>query len=98
MIFQKGEIDVTPAGVRSGWRWHEKSKVIAIALEHYKRSLDFIAGHYAEVVAFEDLANMAALSPSHFSRLFKRIIGQSPMHFVMTYRLEQAKKKLSRPK
>lgn len=29
-IYHKDEIAVTPAGVRSGWRWDEKSKVIII--------------------------------------------------------------------
>ena len=62
---------------------------------HYKRVLDFVADHFAETITVENLANIAALSPSHFSRLFKQTIGQSPMHFVMTYRVEQAKKKLS---
>ena len=32
-IYHKNEIVVTPAGVRSGWKWHEKSKVIVITLE-----------------------------------------------------------------
>ncbi len=180
-MFHKDEIIVTPAGVRSGWRWYEKSKVIVITLEpeklqrfaqsevgvlltgsqlrnlplftdpdicqagvmlrdalisqdvgseilfeslarvflvkliqkygdrteeeiifaggftaqHYKRVLDFVAGHYKGTITVEDLASIAALSPSHFSRLFKQTIGQSPMQFVMAYRVEQAKKQLS---
>ena len=179
--FYKDEIVVTPAGVRSGWRWHARSKVIVITLEpaklqrfaqsevgvlltgsqlqnlplfkdpdicqagvmlrdallekdvgsqvlfeslarvflvkliqkygdrtdeeiaftkgftarHYKQVLDFVADRYPETISLEDLASVAALSPSHFSRLFKRTIGQSPMNFVMTYRVEQAKKRLS---
>ena len=32
-IYHKNEIVVTPAGVRSGWKWHAKSKVIVITLE-----------------------------------------------------------------
>ncbi len=32
-IFHKDEIVVTPAGVPSGWRWHERSKVIVITLD-----------------------------------------------------------------
>ncbi|TRY33207.1 AraC family transcriptional regulator [Aliiglaciecola sp. M165] len=35
-IFHKNEIVVTPAGIRSGWKWHEKSKVIVITLEPAK--------------------------------------------------------------
>ena len=35
-IFHKNEIVVTPAGIRSGWKWHVKSKVIVITLEPEK--------------------------------------------------------------
>jgi AraC family transcriptional regulator len=35
-IYRKYEITVTPAGVRSGWRWHETSKVIVITLDPAK--------------------------------------------------------------
>ena len=32
-IYHKNEIIVTPAGVKSGWKWHAQSKVIVITLE-----------------------------------------------------------------
>ena len=181
-IYHKNEIIVTPAGVRSGWRWHARSKVIVITLEpeqlekfaqtelgvllkdeqlknippfideditsagillrdalqsdmgsdvlfesyariflvklilkyglerdedlafnqsftakHYKRILDYVAEHYAGEVSLEQLARQAGLSTSHFSRLFKQTIGQSPYQFVMAYRVEQAKKMLQDP-
>lgn len=35
-IFRKNEIIVTPAGVRSGWRWHAKSDVIVVTLDPEK--------------------------------------------------------------
>lgn len=34
--FHQNEIVVTPAGVRSGWKWHAQSKVIVITLEPEK--------------------------------------------------------------
>ena len=34
--YHKNEIIVTPAGLRSGWKWHETSKVIVITLEPEK--------------------------------------------------------------
>ena len=63
--------------------------------QHYKCVLDFVAKSYGESILVEDLAREASLSPSHFAQLFKRTIGLSPMQFVMAYRVEQAKKKLS---
>ncbi|MGF1484908.1 MAG: helix-turn-helix domain-containing protein [Opitutales bacterium] len=32
-MYRKDEVIVTPAGVRSGWRWHDRSKCIVITLE-----------------------------------------------------------------
>lgn len=180
--YHKNEIIVTPAGVRSGWRWHERSKVIVITLEpdalerfaqtevgvlltgrqlrdlpqftdpdicqagvlvrdalatrdigsdvmfeslarvflvkliqkygerddllefakgftskHYKRVLNFVSENFGRSVTLDELASEAGLSASHFSRLFKETIGQSPMQFVMSYRVEEAKKMLAEP-
>lgn len=178
-IYHKNEIIVTPAGMKSGWKWHRQSKVIVITLEpdklekfaqselgilltdtqlknvpqfvdeditqasvmlmdalqsdvgssvmfesfarvfltklvatyglerdehfefsksftskHYKHVLDYIAHHFGQNITLEDMATKANISPYHFSRLFKQTIGQSPHQFVMTYRIEQAKKML----
>ena len=182
-IFEKDQIVVTPAGIRSGWRWHAKSKVIVITLvpdkfelfaqseagilltssqlkdlplftdpdlcsagvmlrdalttesvgadllfeslarvflikliqkygdlpeeelelsssftsKHYQQVLEYIQEQYQQNITVEELAEAAAMSVAHFSRLFKKATGQSPMAFVMAYRIEQAKKKLSNP-
>lgn len=63
--------------------------------EHYKRVLDYVAKNYGKSILVEDLARESALSPSHFAQLFKKTIGMSPMKFVMSYRVEQARKKLA---
>jgi AraC family transcriptional regulator len=182
-IYHKNEIVVTPAGMKSGWRWFEKSKVIVITLEpkqleqfaqselgvlltnsqlknlpqfkdeditqagvqlkealqvrelgsevmfeslarvflvkliqkygevrdeahafragftskHYKRVLDLVSRRYSETITLEDMATEAGISPHHFSRLFKETIGKSPMQYVTSYRIEQAKKFLKNP-
>lgn len=179
-VLNQHEIIVTPAGMESGWHWHQRSKVIVITLEpdrlerfaqtelgvlltgtqledepvlsdadiceagvqlkealesravgsdlmfeslarvflikliqrygqtldddqkygrrftaqHYKRVLDFVGENYGRTISLEELADQTALSPSHFSRLFRQTIGSSPMQFVMSYRIERAKKAL----
>jgi AraC family transcriptional regulator len=35
-IYRRDEIVLTPAGIRSGWHWHERSRVIVITLEPEK--------------------------------------------------------------
>ncbi len=179
--FRKNEIVVTPAGLESGWRWHEKSKVIVITLDpqrleafttselgvllsdqqlrdmpqfedadltsaavlvlealrlggagsdvmfeslarvflvklvqaygderseeiafsksftarHYKRVLDYIAASFGQPITIEDIAKEAGISASHFSRLFKQVIGDTPYQFLMRYRVERASEMLS---
>ncbi len=64
---------------------------------HYKQVLDYIAANYSNNILLEDMARQAELSPSHFSRLFKQTIGQSPYQFLMSYRIEQGKQMLDNP-
>lgn len=63
---------------------------------HYKRVLDFIAVRFNQEITVEAMAEQAAISPYHFTRLFKQTIGQSPYQFVISYRVEQAKAMLER--
>jgi AraC family transcriptional regulator len=175
------EIVLTPAGVRSGWYWHARSKVIVITIDplrlerfarselgliltdrqvkdvpqavdadlchagtmlldalrlrgmgsevmyeslarvflvkllqgygeerhaslefsrgftarHCKRVLDHVEANFSQPVTIENLASVAGMSPAHFSRLFKEVLGDSPYQFVMDYRVEQAKRMLA---
>ena len=180
-MFRQNEIVVTPAGVVSGWRWHERSRCIVVTIEpdklerfterelgvlltrqqladlpqfededitnaarqlvdalqsdaigsdvmyesfarvflvkliqkygrerseeadysasftasHYKRVLDFVAQNFGKPLTIEDIAREAGLSASHFSRLFKQVIGDTPHQFLMRYRIERAQEMLA---
>lgn len=182
-MFHKNEIVVTPAGLKSGWRWHAQSKCIVVTLNparleaftqselgllltdqqlrdlpqfedadiasaacmllealrlggvssdvmfeslarvflvklvqkygqdrtdeiafsssftaaHYKRVLDFVSANFGKPIQIEDLAREAGLSASHFSRLFKSVIGDSPYQFLMRYRVERAEEMMRDP-
>ncbi len=181
--FHKNEIVVTPAGIRSGWRWHERSKVIVITLDperlqvfaqsevgvllterqlrdlpqfedveitaaatmlkdaldpgavgsdvmfeslarvflvkliqkygeerardavfsksytaaHHRRVLDVLETRFGEAIGVEEMAGEAGLSPSHFSRVFRSVIGETPYQFLMRYRIERAAEMLADP-
>ncbi len=174
--FRKDDIVVTPAGMRSGWRWFATSDVIVVTLDpkmverfaqtelgmlldpqqfrdlplfsdpdlcaagvmlhdaleddditsgvmfeamsrvllvkllqrygqtrpeelalsarftsdHYKRVLAFIRANLDRTITVDDLAREAGMSPSHFGRVFKDTVGETPMQYVMAYRVEQA--------
>jgi AraC family transcriptional regulator len=57
----------------------------------------YLAANLAQRITVADLAATVRLHPSHFARLFKRSLGDSPMRFVAAYRLDQARRQLSRP-
>jgi AraC family transcriptional regulator len=60
-----------------------------------RRTLAHIEANLASKMDIEDLANVVALSRSHFSRAFKRTLGFSPMEYVVVRRVERAKAMIS---
>ncbi|HEU4324155.1 MAG TPA: AraC family transcriptional regulator [Roseiflexaceae bacterium] len=50
--------------------------------------------HLEEPLTLLDLADIAGLSPFHFNRLFRRITGVPPCHFLAALRMEAAKRLL----
>jgi transcriptional regulator GlxA family with amidase domain len=51
-----------------------------------------------EDLSVNTLARRACMSPSHFNRAFKSVLGSTPSEFVETLRLNEAKRRLSIPK
>jgi AraC family transcriptional regulator len=51
---------------------------------------DYVRAHLAESISIETLAELAALSPFHFSRVFKQTTGMTPLQFVIRERMLQA--------
>ena len=60
-----------------------------------RRTLAYIEANLASKMEIDDLANVVALSRSHFSRAFKRSLGYSPMEYVVVRRVERAKTMIS---
>lgn len=63
-----------------------------------KRTLAYIEANLASKMEIDGLANVVALSRSHFSRAFKRSLGLSPMEYVVVRRVERAKAMISETK
>lgn len=55
-----------------------------------RRALDYIYDHLADDLSLDDMATEAAMSPFHFSRVFKAATGQSPLQYVISERLKLA--------
>ena len=52
---------------------------------------DYIEAHLDGDLSLTMLADIACLSPFHFSRSFKQATGVGPQHYVIQRRLERAK-------
>jgi AraC-like DNA-binding protein len=51
---------------------------------------DYVRAHLAERISIETLAELAELSPFHFSRVFKQATEMTPLQFVTRERMLQA--------
>lgn len=61
-----------------------------------RRVTDFIRDNLDRDLTVAELAEVACLSPFHFSRMFKAVTGSTPHSFVSAARLEEARRLLSR--
>lgn len=55
---------------------------------------DYIAAHQHRAISLEELAQLAGLSRSHFSRAFKATTGVGPYRFVSAWRIRRAQEML----
>lgn len=62
-----------------------------------KKLTEYIEEHLAENISLSTLAELAGLSPYHFSRAFKQSFGTPPHRYLTSRRMERAKSLLARP-
>jgi AraC-like DNA-binding protein len=55
-----------------------------------KKSLEHIREHFRDDLGVESLAQAAGLSASHFSHVFKDMLGASPLAYLNQYRVQRA--------
>jgi AraC family transcriptional regulator len=64
--------------------------------ERLRRVRDYVEAHIDDDLSLTVLADIACLSPYHFSRSFKQASGVGPQRYVIQRRLEHAKRLLRR--
>lgn len=64
--------------------------------QRLQRVRDYVEAQLDEDLSLTVLADIACLSPYHFSRSFKEAVGVGPQRYVIQLRLERAKTLLRR--
>jgi len=59
-------------------------------LGRVNRAIDFIRADLSRTPSLEDLARAACVSPFHFHRVFRSIVGETPAQFTRRLRLEHS--------
>jgi AraC family transcriptional regulator len=67
---------------------------LAAQTQAVERALQTMHTHLHELLTLEDLASVAYLSPSHFHRVFHRLIGIPPGEFLSALRFQAARRLL----
>lgn len=73
-------------------------KHLLIKKENLLPCFYFIENKYMEKISLQDLAQQANMSREHFCRVFKEITGQTPVFYLLQYRLKKAATLLSTTK
>lgn len=60
------------------------------------RAIEYIKDNYSANVALKDLVEVANMSTSYFTKLFRQYTGMTPHEYLINYRVNQAKKALRR--
>lgn len=61
-----------------------------LAIDRYKMIQSYIKEHYKEEIHLEELAELIECSENYVGRLFKKIRNDSPIHYLIQYRIEKA--------
>jgi AraC family transcriptional regulator len=67
---------------------------LAAHTQAVERAIQTMHTHLHELLTLEDLASVACLSPSHFNRVFRRLLGIPPGEFLSALRFQAARRLL----
>jgi len=86
---------VLSLGLRHGQPLSKRARRGGIAPHHLRRLREWIDEHLEYPITVQTMAGELGLSTAHFSRAFKESTGGTPWNFVLSVRLERARKLLS---
>jgi len=86
-----------PCTQQPAYTWSEGDHRASTLDSYYQAVQQVISAmheRFAEPLSLQDMADIASLSPSHFSRVFRCVTGVTPFHFLAALRLKAAKRLL----
>ena len=64
-------------------------------IDQIRSVLEYIEQQYSTAITLNSMAEVAGMNPKYFCRVFKEVTQQTPMDYVIFYRVEQAAKMLT---
>lgn len=95
VVFFPGPSEAEQAGFRPCKRCNPREKISARS-DLVQRICEYINTNLDEKLTLANLSQEAGLSPFHFQRTFKRVLGISPRQYIEARRLDKLKRSLSR--
>jgi AraC family transcriptional regulator len=89
-LLESIEIRLVHALLRAMSGLGEKKSGISMRLE-IEKVIAHINANYSRTISIEEMASLIALSPSHFSRLFKKETSVSPQDYLIDIRLTRSR-------
>ena len=60
-----------------------------------RRLEEYVHDNLAQPISLAELSSIAGLSKRHFLRAFQESVGSTPYHYVLSLRINEAKRRLS---
>jgi len=95
VVFFSQHDEAERSGFRACKRCRPRDARPSARAELIQRTCRYIEANLDEKLTLENLSHQAGLSPFHFQRTFKRILGISPRQYVEARRLERVKRSLT---
>ncbi len=58
------------------------------------KSIEYMSGHFTEKITLDELAAISQRSVSHYGKIFKKVMGITPIDYLLSVRIAYAKKLL----
>jgi AraC family transcriptional regulator len=85
------DLEQTPVLLDSGCR---RNSTVALRYQALQRAIATMRERFMDALTLPEIADAAQLSPFHFDRVFRSMIGVSPSTFLASIRMKEAKRLL----